>query len=91
MVHERRNLLARWAVTRPRWLAREHGQMTTAADPLAFTCPRCGSAIEAVYYGPCPDCRAGLRASMGSDGRAVERSAFEPAMHVTPNAVAQKD
>ncbi len=28
---------------------------------------------------------------MASSARAVEASAFEPAMHVTPNAVALKD
>jgi hypothetical protein len=65
--------------------------MPAPADPLAFTCPRCGSTVDAVYYGPCPDCRDALRASMGSDGRAVKRTAFEPQMHVTPNAVAQKE
>jgi len=62
-----------------------------APAALAFDCPRCGGGSEDRYYGPCPSCRAELRATLGTEARAAERSAFEPAMHVTPNAVAQKD
>jgi hypothetical protein len=58
---------------------------------LAFDCPRCGVAGEDRFYGPCPSCRTELRRTLGSEARVVERAAFEPAMHVTPNAVAQKD
>ena len=43
------------------------------------------------FYGPCPPCRDELRATLGGEARAVERASFEPAMHVTPNAVAVKD
>jgi hypothetical protein len=60
-------------------------------DALAFTCPRCGSAVEEAFYGPCADCRSTLRASLGGEQREVEHVAFEPSMHVTPNAVALKD
>lgn len=58
---------------------------------MTFTCPRCRLDVEARFYGPCDDCRAQLRASLGGDAREVEAAAFEPAMHVTPNAVALKD
>ena len=58
---------------------------------IAFVCPRCQTSVEDQFYGPCPPCRAHLRAAMGTEGHAVERTAFEPAMHVTPNAVALKE
>jgi len=58
---------------------------------MAFTCPRCRVAVDARFYGPCDECRAQLRVTLGSAGREVERAAFEPSMHVTPNAVALKD
>jgi hypothetical protein len=71
--------------------------MTGAPNPvrddgrMAITCPRCGSSVEVRWYGPCEDCRAVLRSTLRNEARAVEREAFEPAMHVTPNAVALKD
>lgn len=58
---------------------------------MEFTCPRCSQAADSEFYGPCPTCRDQLRATLGSEARAVETKAFEPAMHVTPNAVALKD
>jgi predicted amidophosphoribosyltransferase len=58
---------------------------------MDLTCPRCSASFDGTYYGPCPDCRAALRTSMRRDARNVERTAFEPAMHVTPNAVALKE
>lgn len=60
-------------------------------DDLRFTCPRCGEEAAARYYGPCDGCRSALRGRLGGEGRAVEVGAFEPRMHVTPNAVASKD
>jgi hypothetical protein len=60
-------------------------------ETLSFECPRCRSAIEQRFYGPCPACRAELRQAFVSEARAIERSPFEPAMHVTPNAVALKE
>jgi hypothetical protein len=57
----------------------------------SITCPRCASPAEVRFYGPCDACREALRAQMGNEARAVEVAAFEPAMHVTPNAVALKD
>jgi hypothetical protein len=70
--------------------------MTASSTPastssLAFPCPRCGQPTESRFYGPCPSCRADLRAQVGGTARAVEREAFEPSMNVTPNAVALKD
>ena len=62
-----------------------------SVDDLQFTCPRCQSAVADRYYGPCPACRTALRASLRGEARAVESTAFEPTMHVTPNAVALKE
>ena len=61
------------------------------AAVAAITCPRCGSSAEVRYYGPCDACRDLLRATLGTEAKDVEAVAFEPAMHVTPNAVALKD
>jgi hypothetical protein len=58
---------------------------------MDLTCPRCSGPLDGPYYGPCDQCRAALRASMRTDARPVGRTAFEPAMHVTPNAVALKE
>ncbi len=58
---------------------------------MDVTCPRCSEPYDGPYYGPCPRCRDALRCSMRREARHVERTAFEPAVHVTPNAVAQKD
>lgn len=58
---------------------------------MAFSCPRCQGSSDDRFYGPCGACRAELRATLGGEARVVEREAFVPAMHVTPNAVALKD
>jgi hypothetical protein len=58
---------------------------------VAVTCPRCGSQVEVRFYGPCEACRDGLRLAVRGEARAVAEQAYEPAMHVTPNAVALKD
>lgn len=58
---------------------------------MPFACPRCQQATETRFYGPCAACRAELRATLGGEARAVEHQAYEPSMHVTPNAVALKD
>ncbi len=60
-------------------------------DLLRFTCPRCTGDVEARYYGPCDSCRGALRAALRGEAREVEVASFEPAMHVTPNAVALKE
>ena len=58
---------------------------------MNITCPRCSNPVEVRYYGPCDECRSLLRSTLGNEARVVEHTAFEPAMHVTPNAVALKD
>lgn len=56
-------------------------------------CPRCGEAAALRFAGPCSRCVAELRARFAAlDGRVdVAVEAFEPKLHVTPNAVALKD
>jgi len=58
---------------------------------MAITCPRCGASVDLEFYGPCDTCRDQLRASLRGVAREVADTAFEPALHVTPNAVALKD
>ena len=61
------------------------------ADPIPFTCPRCGSPAAARFYGPCDDCRGQLRGSVGGQARQVEVAAYEPKRNVVPNQVATKE
>lgn len=58
---------------------------------MEFTCPRCATAVEAEFYGPCTTCRAALVDAFRSEGRVVEVTEYEPKINVTPNAVALKD
>jgi Zn finger protein HypA/HybF involved in hydrogenase expression len=58
---------------------------------LHFDCPRCHESADAEHYGPCPKCRAQLRATMGGEQREIEAVAYEPKMNVVPNQVATKD
>ena len=60
-------------------------------EALRFACPRCGGEVVERFYGPCPACRSDLREQLAGTARAVEAAAFEPSMHVTPNAVALKE
>lgn len=54
-------------------------------------CPRCGAEVIEVFYGPCTECRADLRAKLGGrKDAAVELEAAER-VHRTPNFVATKD
>ena len=59
--------------------------------PMAIDCPRCGTAFEARFYGPCPDCVEHLRATCKGETREVEAAEYVPKMNVTPNAVALKE
>ena len=43
------------------------------------------------FRGPCPACADELRAKYQGEARVVAGAEYEPAMHVTPNAVALKD
>jgi hypothetical protein len=61
------------------------------AAGLGFRCPRCGAEVTERFYGPCQPCRAQLVAALAGDRRDIEVARFEPAMHVTPNAVATKE
>lgn len=65
--------------------------LNAPSDLLPMTCPRCSSATEARFYGPCRACCEQLRATMGGEAREVEVADYEPKMNVTPNAVALKD
>lgn len=65
--------------------------LNAPTDNLPLTCPRCQTATEARFYGPCRRCYEQLRATMGGDAREVEVADYEPKMNVTPNAVALKD
>lgn len=66
--------------------------MSIDAATTTAVCPRCGGAAASNrFYGPCDACRDELRGTLGGEAREVEREAFVPAMHVTLNAVAQKD
>jgi len=60
-------------------------------DPLSFTCPRCGAAVDERFYGPCAPCRGVLRAEQSRVPQDVEVAAYEPKMNVVPNQVATKD
>jgi hypothetical protein len=61
------------------------------APDAPFDCPRCGRAVDARFYGPCERCRADLRATVVAVPRDVVPAAYEPAAHVTPNAVALRE
>ncbi len=61
------------------------------AGPLSFVCPRCSTAVDERFYGPCTGCRRDLRAMFLGEGRVVELAEYVPKMNVTPNAVALKD
>jgi hypothetical protein len=58
---------------------------------MPFACPRCHDTVDERFYGPCTGCRAELRDTLRREAAEVERSGFEPSMHVTSNAVALKD
>ncbi|MCU1457072.1 MAG: hypothetical protein JWL73_1164 [Actinomycetia bacterium] len=62
----------------------------TDLTPIAFQCPRCGSEVEARFWGPCRACVAQLRSTMTVAAETVETE-YIPKMNVTPNAVALKD
>ncbi len=58
---------------------------------MEFVCPRCQTAVDEEYYGPCDTCRGVLRATIRAEARDVGVAEYEPKMNVTPNAVALKD
>lgn len=60
-------------------------------DTTSVTCPRCGRSAVVRFYGPCDDCRTGLREHYQVLARVIELAEYEPKRNVTPNAVATKD
>ena len=64
---------------------------TLVAGLLAFDCPRCGTSVEATYWGPCATCRDDLAAASAREARDVAVAEYGPKMNVTPNQVATKD
>ncbi len=58
---------------------------------MEFSCPRCQTATDDDFYGPCTTCRTDLAAKYADLGRDVTVAEYEPKMNVTPNAVALKD
>jgi hypothetical protein len=65
--------------------------VSDAEELLTFSCPRCAGSVSARFYGPCDECRAHLRATVGGEARVVEVEAYEPKMNVVPNQVATKE
>jgi len=57
---------------------------------VEFTCPRCATAVDSRFYGPCPSCREQLKQLFHREGRVVEVAEYVPKINVTPNAVASK-
>jgi hypothetical protein len=64
------------------------------AEPVAFDCPRCGTAVVEDFYGPCGACRTVLTVTLARTtdaGADAAPARFEPKMNVVPNQVATKD
>lgn len=62
-----------------------------ALPTIDFECPRCHHTVAEPFYGPCFSCRSTLRETQGGEAKDVFVERFEPALHVTPNAVALKE
>jgi hypothetical protein len=60
-------------------------------SPTESECMRCRRTEPMRVPGLCHACRDELAARYPSRAREVEVERYEPAMHVTPNAVALKD
>ncbi len=60
-------------------------------ETFDFDCPRCGTPVSSLFYGPCDKCRDQLRAKISAEATDIEVGDYEPKMNVTPNAVALKD
>lgn len=58
---------------------------------LDFDCPRCATPTTAKFYGPCSACCRQLQATLGSEARDIEATAYEPKMNVVPNQIATKE
>jgi hypothetical protein len=58
---------------------------------MTFDCPRCHQPADDEFYGPCPQCRDDLRATVRGDATVVDVARYEPKMNVVPNQVATKE
>ncbi|MGH1492833.1 MAG: hypothetical protein ACRBK7_26135 [Acidimicrobiales bacterium] len=65
--------------------------MSESTPTLSFECPRCATATEGRFYGPCDSCSAELRATYMPEAKDIEAPEYVPKMNVTPNAVATKE
>jgi len=59
--------------------------------PSEHECLRCGTLVSMRFAGICPACRDDLHERVRGEAREIDVAAYEPTMHVTPNAVALKD
>lgn len=67
---------------------------TVDLTPMSDECLRCHTPTTVRFSGLCQTCTEQLRSSLGNNPVASSDdvpAAFEPEMHVTPNAVALKD
>jgi hypothetical protein len=64
---------------------------TTELTAELMACMRCRQEAPMRFYGLCSGCRDELRAKFDREAREIQVAAYEPKMHVTPNAVALKD
>lgn len=60
-------------------------------SPIDSECLRCHAHASMRVPGLCSNCREELAVKFAADVKNIEVARYEPAMHVTPNAVALKD
>ena len=60
-------------------------------EPMAVTCPRCGTDVHQRLYGPCVECVTQLHVKFPGMAREIETEDYVPKMNVTPNAIATKE
>ena len=60
-------------------------------SPIDSECLRCHTTEPMRVPGLCAGCREELGVKFAPDVKDIEVARYEPAMHVTPNAVALKD
>jgi hypothetical protein len=60
-------------------------------SPIDSECLRCRTREAMRVPGLCVSCREELGVRFAPDVKDIEVARYEPAMHVTPNAVALKD
>lgn len=82
-----------WSTSWPlvRCTVGEVGILDDLDSTVPVDCPRCHRTADQQFYGPCERCLSELRSVYQADAGATVDVAYEPKMHVTPNAVALKD